>query len=392
MSTIGTSATLMASALAAVVVTASPAVAAVEHTITPFELHLDAQPQLTEVCGYPVAFDLSGSWSVVTFTDAQGEVTREIRNYRFAALLTANGVTVRGWSNGPEITEWHPDGTATRSVMGVVGRHLPRGGNVLQHAGRMVVELDASGDPWATRSCRESSTVPSWSARRSRDEPGSPRRSSTSSAGHLCAGSAWRSYGEVMRMFAALVPPEGALEDLGGFLAPRQETEGGFRWTAPEQWHVTLAFMPQVPERALEDLLARLERAARRRNPFSVSIAGGGAFPNAGRAKVLYAGLDVGDAEELRRLATGARAAANKAGAEVEGGARFHPHVTLARIGRPLDVTRWIRVLDAYRGPTWDATEVSLVESHLGEGPRRRPRYVVIESFPLLPGGRSVGS
>lgn len=84
---------------------------------------------------------------MVTFTDAQGEVTREIRNYRFAALLTANGVTVRGWSNGPEITEWHPDGTATRSVMGVVGRHLPRGGNVLQHAGRMVVELDASGDP-----------------------------------------------------------------------------------------------------------------------------------------------------------------------------------------------------------------------------------------------------
>ena len=31
--------------------------------------------------------------------------------------------------------------------MGVVGRHLPGGGNVLQHAGRMVIELDASGEP-----------------------------------------------------------------------------------------------------------------------------------------------------------------------------------------------------------------------------------------------------
>jgi 2'-5' RNA ligase len=97
---------------------------------------------------------------------------------------------------------------------------------------------------------------------------------------------------------------------------------------------------------------------------------------------VLFAGLDVSDAEELRRLATGARAAANKAGAEVEG-ARFHPHLTLARIGRPLDATKWIRVLDAYRGPTWDALEISLIESHLGEGPRKRPRYEVIESFPL---------
>jgi 2'-5' RNA ligase len=42
-----------------------------------------------------------------------------------------------------------------------------------------------------------------------------------------------------------------------------------------------------------------------------------------------------------------------------------------------------VRVLDAYRGPTWRADEVSLVQSHLGEGPRRRPRYEVLETFPL---------
>lgn len=183
-------------------------------------------------------------------------------------------------------------------------------------------------------------------------------------------------------MFVAIVPPEEALEDLGEFLAPRQEADGGFRWTVPEQWHVTLAFMPQVNDRSLDDLVARLQRAAARRTPFTVGVAGGGAFPNAARAKVLYAGLDVGDAEELRRLATGARAAAGKAGADAEGG-RFHPHLTLARIGRPLDVTKWVRVLDAYRGPAWEAREVRLVESHLGEGPRRRPRYEVVASFAL---------
>jgi len=185
-----------------------------------------------------------------------------------------------------------------------------------------------------------------------------------------------------MRMFVAIVPPEEALEDLGEFLAPRQEAGGGFRWTAPEQWHLTLAFMPRVADRCLDDLLARLQRAAARRTPFTLGMAGGGAFPNPGRAKVLYAGLEVGDDEELRRMATGARAAANKAGAEVEG-TRFHPHLTLARIGRPVDVTKWIRVLDAYRGPVWEVHEVALIESHLGEGPRKRPRYEVIESFPL---------
>ena len=185
-----------------------------------------------------------------------------------------------------------------------------------------------------------------------------------------------------MRMFVAVVPPENALEDLGEFLRPRQEAERGFRWTVPDQWHITLAFMPEVPDRTFDDLLARLERAAVRRTPFTVTVSGGGAFPNAARAKVLFAGLDVSDDEELRRLKTGARAAANKAGAEA-GGGHFHPHVTLARIGRPLDVTKWVRVLEAYRGPTWTASEISLVASHLGEGPRKRPRYEVIESFRL---------
>jgi 2'-5' RNA ligase len=187
-------------------------------------------------------------------------------------------------------------------------------------------------------------------------------------------------------MFTALVPPARAVEDLVEFLGPRQEAGPDLRWTDREQWHLTLAFMADVADRHLDDLVARLARAAARRTPFEVVVAGAGAFPNAGRAKVLYAGVEASDAEELRRLATGARAAATKAGAQTDGG-RFHPHLTLARSRRPIEATRWIRVLDAYRGPTWSAAEVSLVASHLGEGPRRRPRYETVETFALGGGG-----
>jgi 2'-5' RNA ligase len=188
-----------------------------------------------------------------------------------------------------------------------------------------------------------------------------------------------------MRMFVAVLPPADALEHLAGFLAPRQEAEPGFRWTVPEQWHLTLAFMPAVADRHLDDLEVRLARAAARRTAFVVSLAGGGAFPNPARAKVLYAAVRTAADDggvELSRLATGARAAATKAGAEADGG-RFHPHVTLARIGRPVEATRWLRVLDAYRGPVWLAEEITLIASHLGEGPRRRPRYEAVAAFPL---------
>ena len=85
---------------------------------------------------------------------------------------------------------------------------------------------------------------------------------------------------------------------------------------------------------------------------------------------------------ELDRLATGVRAAATKAGADPAGG-RFRPHVTLARVRRPLEATRWLRVLDTYRGPAWTAAEVALVESHLGEGPRGRPRHQTRATFEL---------
>jgi 2'-5' RNA ligase len=190
-----------------------------------------------------------------------------------------------------------------------------------------------------------------------------------------------------MRMFVAIVPPAPALEDLAEFLEPRQEAEPGFRWTLPEQWHVTLAFLPQVEERQLDDLLARLERAAARRTAFPVAVAGGGAFPGPSRAKVLFAGVDPGEhAEELRRLATGARAAGGKAGIDVEGG-RFHPHLTLARIGRPVEATRWLRVLGSYRGPAWTAAEATLIASYLGEGPRNRPRYEEVARFALRNSG-----
>jgi RNA 2',3'-cyclic 3'-phosphodiesterase len=182
-------------------------------------------------------------------------------------------------------------------------------------------------------------------------------------------------------MFVALTPPDEAVEHLDAFLAVRREA-APFRWSLPEQVHVTLAFLAEVPERNLDDLVERLDRAARRRTAFPTRIAGGGAFPNAARARVIWAGLDVDETgrTEVRRMATGARAAASKAGIEVAG-QRFRAHLTVARLGRPAEVSRWVRLLDAYAGPDWVADRIDLVASYLGQGPRGRPRYEVVESF-----------
>ena len=184
-----------------------------------------------------------------------------------------------------------------------------------------------------------------------------------------------------MRLFAALVPPAEALEHLDEFLDVRRAS-GEFRWVQADQVHVTLAFFESVPETRLDDLVERLGRAAARRSAFETAITGGGAFPNVGRAKVLWTGLDLDEPSrtELDRLATGCSAAANRAGVEVDG-ARFRPHLTVGRTKFPHDVSSWVRLLDSYAGPRWRADELTLVASYLGEGPRAGPGMCRSPSF-----------
>lgn len=187
------------------------------------------------------------------------------------------------------------------------------------------------------------------------------------------------------RMFVAVVPPEWVAEDLDDFLSVRRSAGARpgehWRWTLADQWHVTLAFATHVPDRAFDQLCERLESAAGRRAAYPTRIVGGGAFPHPDAARVVFAGL-AGSFDDLSR---GARNAMSSAGAVVAG-QRFQPHLTLARLGRPANVTNWVRLLDAYTGPAWDVSELALVESHLGEGPRRRPRYEVHATFPLAAG------
>ena len=187
----------------------------------------------------------------------------------------------------------------------------------------------------------------------------------------------------LMRMFIALPLPEAVKEDLSEFLEPRQEAGPDLRWTVPEQRHLTLAFLPEVADRHTDELLERLGRVALRRKPMDLRLAGAGAFPHAGHAKVLWAGVEH-DGQELMRLAGGVRAAGAKSGIEV-GGGRFHPHLTLARLSVAGDVTRWLRVLDLYAGPSWQANEVQLIASYLGQGRNGTARHEVREIFTLGP-------
>ncbi len=188
-----------------------------------------------------------------------------------------------------------------------------------------------------------------------------------------------------LRLFAALVPPPEAVEHLDDFLDPRRSA-AAFRWTLADQFHVTLAFMGSVEEWRVESYLEGLAEGLARLPVAAVRLGGPVAFPHAGSARVIGVGLlpeSEGAGDVLQRLAGRARSAAVKAGIEVDG-QRFRPHLTIARLGgHPTDATSWVRLLETYVGPTWPVAEVQVIASHLGEGPRKRPRYQTLAVLPV---------
>lgn len=184
-----------------------------------------------------------------------------------------------------------------------------------------------------------------------------------------------------MRAFVAVLPSDDVISDLTAFLEPRIAADESLRWTNPAGWHITLAFMAALPDGIVEDLSERLQEVASGRESFELAIAGGGTFPGVSAARVLFAGI-TDTSTGLPRLATSVRGHCAKAGGAPDGG-RFRPHFTLARMRRPIEATRWIRVLDTYAGPSWLVDRFALVESHLGQGYRGTPRYDVVDEFPF---------
>ncbi|HWJ10227.1 MAG TPA: RNA 2',3'-cyclic phosphodiesterase [Nocardioides sp.] len=184
-----------------------------------------------------------------------------------------------------------------------------------------------------------------------------------------------------LRVFAAVVPPQDAVEHLDAFLEPRREA-ADFRWTRPEHLHLTLAFVPDAAPQRVDEYVDQLAESLDDLAPGVLALAGPVVFPNVTEGRVLATGVS-GDTALLERLAVRARNAAVRSGIEVDG-ARFRPHVTVARTGgRPTELTSWVRLLESYAGPAWPLRSVEVVSSHLGEGPRRTPRYETLASIVL---------
>ncbi|MEV4344329.1 RNA 2',3'-cyclic phosphodiesterase [Actinoplanes sp. NPDC049596] len=158
------------------------------------------------------------------------------------------------------------------------------------------------------------------------------------------------------RLFVAVFPPPGELAAL------QRALPAGGRVSPIAKWHITLAFLGDVPS---PDPIAALLGAVRPPGPFTLRLSGSGRF---GAAE--WIGVE-GDRDQLTTLHTRIADGLAAGGHPIDD-RPYHPHLTVSYHAD----SALRKALGNYVGAPWPVTEFSLVLSHNG-------RYEKLQSWPL---------
>jgi len=182
-----------------------------------------------------------------------------------------------------------------------------------------------------------------------------------------------------MRLFVALELKAAVRENLGALLKALRAVSPQTRWVRPENLHLTLKFMGEVPETKLAAIRSALA-SVHSDQPTTVDFRGLGFFPNEKRPRVLWAGIEA--SPNLKTLAAEIDRAAEKLGIPREQ-RPFAPHLTLARFEPPElpeKLRSAIQENAAREFGSFRTNQYLLIESKLkpsGAG------YTTLESFPF---------
>ncbi|PBC67636.1 2'-5' RNA ligase [Streptomyces sp. TLI_235] len=168
-----------------------------------------------------------------------------------------------------------------------------------------------------------------------------------------------------LRVFVALAPPDDAKDELARALQPAYARYPRLRWNRIEDWHITLAFLGELPSTAVPLLRSVLAGRAASHPALQLVLRGGGHFDE----RLLWSGID-GDLEGLHLLAADVRDLVRSCGIEFSD-RPLRPHLTLARSRRddPTSVPQAAAGLTGFVGRPWRTERLHLVGSNIGRGP-----------------------
>lgn len=145
------------------------------------------------------------------------------------------------------------------------------------------------------------------------------------------------------------------------------------RWVAPENAHLTLAFLGSMEEAMVPRLSEALGGVAAKAAPFELRCRGGGAFGAKKHPRVLWVGVE-GELAALAVLHQRTEAALQPLGYQPEQ-REYRPHLTLARAKDPRGDPRLARCAEGLADRSLGASHVDRVILFRSQPGRGGSRY-----------------
>lgn len=112
-----------------------------------------------------------------------------------------------------------------------------------------------------------------------------------------------------------------------------KKSEADVKWVAPQNMHITLKFLGDVPNVEVPDICRHIAEVTAKFEPFEVEFGAVGAFPDASRPKTLWIGVAPGEGfDRLEALNNAIEERLHDQMGFPRERRRFHPHLTLGRV------------------------------------------------------------
>ena len=168
------------------------------------------------------------------------------------------------------------------------------------------------------------------------------------------------------RAFIAFKLPADVSDSLRVLQSGLKKRGLNLRWVHPENIHLTLTFLGDVPVEDLQEVKHVIGEVARRQDVLSLEAKGLGVFPTVKKARVLWSGIH-GDVIRLNSLQTTLDQSLAAIGFEPEKRS-FRGHLTLGRFKGRVDGKRLVAMISefgSYASPPFASERLILFKSDL---------------------------
>ena len=162
-----------------------------------------------------------------------------------------------------------------------------------------------------------------------------------------------------------------------------QTPERAFKWVEPENLHLTIKFLGEVPEKKIEQIKSLIKETLDDFKSFQIGVEKMGMYPNAQKPRVIWLGIT--GAEPLKDIHKMLESQLQKADIQPDKRS-FSPHLTIARIRRNADVQSVKEIgetLSKFRVGSLGTCAVNHIVLYKSELTPQGPIYTPLLSSPL---------